>query len=85
MTPTEHKLQTLVAQRLKIAPANVPLDRSLMDDLGLDSFDVMDVVLEIETAFPPVTLSDEKAQALRTLREVAAYIDAQLNKVTGDE
>jgi len=81
MTPTERKLQSLVAERLKIDPADVPLDRSLMDDLGLDSFDVMDVVLEIETAFPPVTLSDEKAQALRTLREMAAYIDEQLANV----
>jgi acyl carrier protein len=85
MTSTELKLQALVAERLKVDPANVPLDRSLMDDLGLDSFDVMEVVLEIETVFPPATLSDERAQGLKTLREVAAYIDEQLNTVTGDE
>lgn len=78
MTPTERKLQSLVATKLKIDPAEVSLERSLLDDLGLDSFDVMDVVLEIETAFAPATLSDEKAQGLKTLREVASYIDDQL-------
>ncbi|GEM_PF-973331 len=74
-THTELALQTLVAQKLKIAPTRVPLDQSLLDDLGLDSFDVMNVILDIEQAFPPVSLSDEAAQELKTLRELAAYID----------
>ncbi|MBI5830284.1 MAG: acyl carrier protein [Chloroflexi bacterium] len=74
-THTELALQILVAQKLKIAPARVPLDQSLLDDLGLDSFDVMNVILELEQAFPPVSLSDEAAQELKTLRELAAYID----------
>jgi acyl carrier protein len=77
-TPTELKLQRLVAAKLKIEPERVPLDRSLADDLGLDSFDVMGVILEIEEAFAPAALSDEAAQELKTLREVAAYLDQQL-------
>jgi acyl carrier protein len=77
-TPTELKLQRLVAARLKIEPERVPLDQSLTDDLGLDSFDVMGVILEIEEAFAPATLSDEAAQELKTLRQVAAYLDQEL-------
>jgi acyl carrier protein len=81
-TPTELKLQRLVAARLKVEPERVPLDQSLTDDLGLDSFDVMGVILEIEEAFSPATLSDEAAQELKTLRQVAAYLDRQLaNKI----
>ena len=74
-TPTEQKLQVLVAERLKIAPGQVPLDQSLLEDLGLDSFDVMGIILEIEEAFAPVTISDKSAEELKTLREVAAFID----------
>ncbi len=74
MTPTELKLQALVAAKLKINPDRVPLDQSLTDDLGLDSFDVMTIILEIEQAFS-LSLSDETAQNLKTLREVAAHID----------
>lgn len=77
-TPTELKLQRLVAARLKIEPERVPLDQSLIDDLGLDSFDLMGVILEIEEAFTPATLSDEAAQELKTLRQVAAYLDQEL-------
>ena len=78
MTPTELRLQIIAAEKLKIDSSKVPLDQSITDDLGLDSFDILAVILEIEQAFPPVTLSDEAAQNLKTLREVAAYIDEQL-------
>ena len=77
MTPTELKLQTIVAAKLQIEPAQVPLDQTLTADLGLDSFDLMEVILEIEQAFPPLSLAEDTAQNLKTLREVAAYIDSQ--------
>ena len=78
LTPTEQKLQAIAASRLQVTPEEVPLDQSLLDDLGLDSFDVVAVILEIEQAFAPVSLADKSAQELRTLREVAAYVDRQL-------
>ncbi len=78
MTSTELRLQSIVAEKLKITPAHVPLDQSMTDGLGLDSFDLMNIVLEIERTFPPLSLSDEAAQSLKTLREVAAYIDSKI-------
>ena len=81
VTPTEQKLQSIVAAKLQVAPDQVPLDASLMDDLSLDSFDLMSVILEIEEEFAPVTISDKSAEELRTLREVAAYIDHELSQV----
>lgn len=78
LTPTERRLQSLVAEKLKVDPERVPLDQSLLDDLGLDSFDLMSVILEIERTFAPATVSDAAAEQLKTLREVAAHIDRQL-------
>ena len=80
-TATEQKLQSIVAAKLQVAPEQVPLDASLMDDLSLDSFDLMAVILEIEEDFTPVTISDKSAEELHTLREVAAYIDHELSRV----
>ena len=77
-TPTERRLQTLAAARLQLDPDQVPLDRSFRADLGLDSFDFMGLILEIEEAFAPASLSDESAAGLTTLGEVAAYLDQQL-------
>ena len=80
--PTEKKLQTIVAPKLRVAPDLVDLDQSLLEDLGLDSFDLMAVILEIEEEFSPVSLADNAATELKTLREVAAYIDHE-RKVDG--
>ena len=74
-TPTEQQLQKLVAARIKIDPEEVPLDQPLLEDLGLDSFDLMTVILEIEEQFSPVALSDKSAADLKTLSDVAMYID----------
>ena len=77
MTSTESKLQQIVAAKLKVDPAQVSLDQSFIEDIGLDSFDVMALILEIEEAFPSISLATDEAQALKTLRQVAAYIDKQ--------
>ena len=79
-TPTEQKLQAIVAARLKIPPAEVPLDQSLIEDMGLDSFDMMAVILEIEETFAPVTIADKSAEDMVTLREVARHIDDELGR-----
>ena len=79
-TDTERKLQSIVAERLKLAPEQVSLDKALLVELGLDSFDLMGVVLEIEQVFAPVTVSDKSADELRTLREVATYIDSEMRR-----
>jgi acyl carrier protein len=76
VSATEQQLQTIVAQKLKINAAAVPLDRTLLEDLGLDSFDILEVVMEIERTFSPITiLGTPAAEELTTLREVAAFID----------
>lgn len=76
-TPTEQALQKIVAVKLRCAPEAVPLDEPLLEKLELDSFDLMEVVLQIEAAFDPVVISDKSAEELSTLREIATYIDAQ--------
>jgi len=80
-TPTEQKLQAIVAPRLKLLPEQVALDQSLVEDLSLDSFDVMEVILEIEETFAPVSIADKSAGELMTLRQVAQYIDSELGRV----
>ncbi len=80
ITSTERKLQMIVAERLQMAPEQVKLDQSLLEDMGLDSFSILSIMLEIENAFPPITLSDKSFEELRSLKDVAHYIDQTLNK-----
>ncbi len=80
ITSTERTLQTIVARRLKVAPEEVPLDRSLLEDIGLDSLTLMTTMLDIEDVFAPVILSDKSFEELRTLHDIAAYIDSEMTQ-----
>ncbi len=65
-------MQAIVGARLKIPPADVPLDRNLMIDLGLESLDVMGVLLELEERFGALPTDASGAQ-LQTLGDLATY------------
>ena len=77
VSATERRLQVLVGDKLKMAPEEVPLDQSLLEDLGLDSLTIVNLLVEIDEAFAPVSVSEQSFEDLRTLREIAAYIDRE--------
>lgn len=78
ITDTERQVRAIVARKLDMDTDQVPLGESLLEGLGLDSFSIMTLVLEIEESFPSVNLSDQAILELPTLRDLAAYIDREL-------
>ena len=78
ITDTERQVRAIVARKLNMEPDQVPLGESLLEGLGLDSFSIMTLVLEIEESFPSVNLSDQAILELPTLSALAAYIDREL-------
>jgi acyl carrier protein len=77
-TPTERTLQAIVAKRIDLAADDVPLDQPLLEAMGLDSFNLMMIILDVETAFSPLSLSEQPLEKLRTLADMAALIDREL-------
>ena len=77
VSPTERRIQEILAPRLQVHPEHVPVDLALLDELGLESFEVVEAVLEIERIFAPATIADHSGDELRTIREVAACVDRQ--------
>jgi len=78
ITDTEGQVRAIVARKLNMDPDQIPLGESLLEGLGLDSFSIMTLVLEIEEAFPSINLSDEAILELPTLSDLAAFIDREL-------
>ena len=67
--------------RLPMAPEDIEDDISLFGEgLGLDSIDVLELVLEIERTFG-VSITDEQtgAKVLRSVNSIADYITAAKN------
>ncbi|MDE5856515.1 MAG: acyl carrier protein [Anaeroplasmataceae bacterium] len=68
------KVQAIIVKELKVDAAKVTLEASLKDDLGADSLDAVEIVMDIEDEFG-VEIDDTKAEAISTVGDLVAYIE----------
>lgn len=68
------KVREIVARELKIEPEKITLDSAFVDDLGADSLDMVELVMALEDEFG-ISISDEEAQTIRTIRDAVEYIE----------
>ena len=58
------KLRSLMAEQLGVEPAQMTRDSNILEDLGADSLDVVEMVMAIEDAFD-IEVEDADAEAMR--------------------
>ena len=67
----------IVRQAGRIPPqVAINADSRLVDDLAIDSLDLVNVVLKIQDQFD-VAIDDEDVPNLRSVSDLAAYVDAR--------
>lgn len=71
------KVRDIIVKELKIDEEKVTLEASLKDDLGADSLDAVEIVMDIEDEFS-VSIDDTKAEALVTVKDLVDYIEELL-------
>jgi acyl carrier protein len=71
-TVTE-KVREIVASQLGVEESEVTPEASILDDLGADSLDVVELVMALEEEFD-LEVPDEDVETLRTIGDVARYI-----------
>jgi acyl carrier protein len=69
------KVKEIVAEQLGVAASELTPTSDFTEDLGADSLDAVELVMAFEDAFS-IEISDETAAQLRTVGDVASYIDA---------
>ncbi len=75
MSEVVDRVKKIVIDRLGVEEAEVTLEASFKDDLGADSLDVVELVMELEDEFD-IEISDEDAEKVTTVGEVVKYIEA---------
>ncbi|UHA73979.1 acyl carrier protein [Paenibacillus sp. 481] len=70
------RVKRIIVERLGVDEAEVALQSSFKDDLGADSLDVVELVMELEDEFD-MEISDEDAEKIATVGDVVTYIQAQ--------
>ncbi|MBR6769002.1 MAG: acyl carrier protein [Clostridia bacterium] len=68
------KLKQIVAAQLKIEADSIEDSTDIVDDLGADSLDIVEILMVIEEQFG-VTIPDEDITGLRNLADMQAYIE----------
>lgn len=77
---TFEKVRDVIADRLNIDKAKVTPQSSLTNDLGADSLDIVELVMELEKEFN-ITISDEDAGKIQqNVQSVIDYIDEHVKK-----
>ena len=69
----ELKVRNIVAEQLGVDLAEVTPDARILDDLGADSLDVVEMVMSIEEAFD-IEVPDQDVEELRTVADVERYV-----------
>jgi len=76
MTDITERVRNIVAERLNVNPEEVTLETTF-EDLGADSLDVMDLIMELEQEFD-IEIPDEDAEKIRTIEDTVNYIQSRI-------
>jgi acyl carrier protein len=68
------KVRELLADQLEIDPMEIDMDTDILDDLGADSLDVVELVMSLEEEFG-IVITDEHAGELRTVRQLVDFVE----------
>ena len=69
----EQKIKELIAEKLSKDVNDLKMDSKLVEDLGADSLDVVELVMAFEDEFG-IALPDEDVATLKTIEDVVTYI-----------
>ena len=71
---TFEKVRDTLAQQFDIDPESITMETSLIDDIGADSLDVVELIMSLEDEYG-ISISDDDAANLVTVSKIVEYID----------
>jgi len=69
------KIAEIISKQLKADPGDITPATDVMEDLGADSLDVVELLMAIEETFG-VTVPDEDVPGLKTVQDIVGYVES---------
>lgn len=63
-----------LAKQFEVDPETIDMDTNIVDDLGADSLDVVELIMSLEDEFG-ITISDDTAAELTTVGHIVEYLE----------
>ncbi|MDZ4701341.1 MAG: acyl carrier protein [Rhodothermales bacterium] len=73
MSEIQSKVFAIVADKLGVEEDNITIESNFINDLGADSLDTVELIMEFEKEFD-VTIPDEDAEKISTVGHAVAYL-----------
>jgi acyl carrier protein len=77
MADTFEQIKKIVVDLLGVEPDKVTPDADFREDLGADSLDLVELIMEFEEQFGG-TITDEEAQKIKTVGQAVEYAEQRL-------
>ncbi|MEX2306995.1 MAG: acyl carrier protein [Pirellulales bacterium] len=72
------RVKDIVADNLGVDREKITVDTSFVNDLGADSLDTVELVMELEEEFD-INIPDDAAEKIQTVGQAVEYIEAGIN------
>ena len=72
------KLKEILAEQFEVGPQSITLDTDIIDELGADSLDLVDLLMSLEDEFNIAEVPDEVIEKVRTVGQLVSYIEENM-------
>ena len=75
MSEVAEKVKAIIVEKLGVNESEVTPEATFAQDLGADSLDTVELIMEFEKQFG-IEIPDDKAESIATVGDAIAYIEA---------
>ena len=79
MADITSKVKEIIVEKLGVDESEITPEANFTKDLGADSLDTVELIMEFEKAFE-ISIPEEEAQKIATVGDAVKYIDAHAKK-----
>ncbi len=78
MATIAEKVTKIIVDKLGVEESEVTPEASFTQDLGADSLDTVELIMEFEKEFD-LSIPDEQAEKIQTVGQAISYLESQVN------
>lgn len=77
MSNIAERVKNIIIERLNVEEEQVTNEASFINDLGADSLDTVELIMEFENEFK-ISIPDEQAENITTVGEAISFLEANV-------
>lgn len=76
MSEIFEKVKTVIAEELEVEEGQITMESLIVDDLGADSLDVVELIMRLEENFE-IEIPDEDAEKIQSVGDAVKFIESK--------